>query len=378
MHRIIIPTINNNDTQALLVEWVKKDGSEVKAGEIIAVLETTKSTYDLQAEHGGLLKITAQPKQHYDFGATIGQLYADAAERDQTAAAAPAPKAAAPADGEMIITKSAEEVIQKHGLTTEQLRSLGKKIIKAGDLEPLLAKAGGTTENVIRPSGQQLAIARTVSASAAVVPKSFLLKKIYCDEALAYLAAYGQKEKVMAGIPDLLVSVLASLPEKFPFFFGALRDDMNFVPSTAGNIGVTFDLGTGLFIPVVKDAAKQSLKEVAKQMMGFRMKAVRKSFRNEELSGGDISLSINMDTDILMVIPIILLPQTCMLSLGAVQNEVTLDDKGAPVVRRHFPLGLAFDHRVINGYDANQFLNAVKVRFEKNPAGDAATTPVSQ
>ena len=149
-----------------------------------------------------------------------------------------------------------------------------------------------------------------------------------------------------------------------PFFFGALGDDLQFLPSAAGNIGVTFDLGHGLFIPVVKNAANLSLREIAKAMMAFRMKALRANFQAADLSGGDLSLSINMDADLLFVQPIILPPQTCMISVGAVQTELVRDAGQGLLERRYVYLGVAFDHRAINGFEANAFASAIKAQVE--------------
>jgi 2-oxoglutarate dehydrogenase E2 component (dihydrolipoamide succinyltransferase) len=365
MHPVTIPTINNNDSEALLIEWRKQDGSEIQAGDILAVLETTKSTYDLVAEQSGILQITAAAKQSYKFGTTIAHLFGSRSEL-ATVSTKNIEKQKSVVASDLVITKAAQKLIEEHSLQEEQIRGLGKSVIKAADLEPLLAKAGQASPS-IRPSAQQLAIGRTVSRSHSVVPKSFIVKKVYCDKAIDYLAEFTQKERVMAGIPDLLVFILRELPSQFPFFFGSLQDDSTFVPSTAGNIGVTFDLGHGLFIPVIKETVQLSLNDIAKKMMGFRMKAMRKSFRSEELSGGDISISINMDVDTLLVIPIILQPQTCMLSLGAIQSELALNENGVPVVHRYFQLGAAFDHRVINGFEANAFLNAIKKRIESLP-----------
>ena len=357
MQPIIVPTINSNDTDALLVSWVKSDGDAVARGETIAVLETTKASFDLAAESDGILQTTAVARQRYDFGATIGRLFANAAERAQHGAEKPVETSAA-GDGP-VVTKPAQELIAKHGLTDAQVRALGKKIIKAADLDAIIPR----DDNTLAPTAQQLTIARTVARSRATIPDAFLLKKIAVDAALAALGEFSRAEKALAALPDLLVWIVARLAPEFPFFFGALREDLRFAPSAAGNIGVTFDVGTGLFIPVVRNAAALSLKDIAKQTMGMRMRALRNTFHAEELAGGDLSISLNTDADIVFVQPIILPPQTCMLSLGAVMSEVAIDaDK--PVARRLIHLGAAYDHRVINGFQANAFINAIKARIE--------------
>lgn len=364
MHPIIVPTINNNDTQALLVEWLKPEGSSVQKGDLLAILETTKSTYDLKSEVDGLLHHTGIAGQEYAFGATLGAIFASAEERDAALAAPPQP-GLDKNEGGLAITKSAADLIRQFNITDEQLRSLGKSVIKAKDLDPILA-----SQKVQRnPSGlalspQQQGVARMVSRSHATVPKSVVVKKIYCDRAIALLADRSKASSIVIALPDLFVNLLGALPEKFPFFFGSLCEDLTFNPSAEANVGVTFDVGEGVFIPVIKNVGSMTLEDVARQMMLYRMKAIRNNFKSEDLSGGAISLSINNDKDTVYVDPILPSNQTCMLSLGALLSELFLDDKGQLGTRQYVFLAAAFDHRAINGHQANAFLNALKLKIE--------------
>ena len=364
MHELIIPTINNNDTSALLVEWAIEDGKQVKAGETVAVLETTKSTYDLGSEADGILHTSVQSQEHYDFGATIGYVFADEAERDSFLAQQSTKKTETVSN--LVITKSARQIIEEHNISEEQLKSLGKKTIKAKDLQTLIEEKEETpVEGETLPISElQQGIGRVVSYSHQTIPKSFILKKVSCDKALDQLASQSKTDGVMISLPDFVVYLVSRMPEKFPFFFGEFRDGKTFYPSKEGHIGVTFDMGSGLFIPVLRNATQRSLPEIAKEIMAFRMKALRNSFKSEELTGGDFSISINMDPDTLFVNPIILPPQTGMLSLGAVQEEIRLDKAGKPGIHRYCHLGLAYDHRVINGYESNAFLSDLKGEIE--------------
>jgi 2-oxoglutarate dehydrogenase E2 component (dihydrolipoamide succinyltransferase) len=371
MQPIIVPTINSNDSDAKLVAWSKADGDMVVKGETIAILETTKATFDLAAEADGLLQHDAEMEQRCEFGTAIGCIFVNADEREafRRNSIAQAPRAVG---GDFIVTKAARELMARHRLSEEQIRGLNRRIVRAEDVKSLIATP---EEGEFLPlSARQEAIARIVNRSRATIPDSFLVKRIGVDAALDALAHFSREEKVMAGLPDLLAFSIAQTREAFPFFFGSLDNDLRFRPSRSADIGVTFDLGRGLFIPVIKQATKLSLKQIARTMMSFRMKALRAGFQADDLSGGDITLSLNMDADVLLVQPIILPPQTCMISLSAVLKELTLDVSGRPVERRYIQLGIAFDHRVINGFEANAFANAIKVRLE---SGDSVSKPAS-
>lgn len=377
MPAIVVPTINSNDTDALLIAWHRIEGESVQAGETIATLETTKASFELAAEASGFLKISAQPGQRYLFGASLGKIVTEGEAGTSTP---DIPSTAPGGTHDLVITKAAQALIDSHGLTANQLRELGKRVIKSEDLSALLpssavpASKRATTGTPI--PAQQQTIARVVSHSRREIPDAFLLKRVLVDDALHSLGEFGREHKAMAGIADLLVWILGRLPQEFPFFFGTLHNDLRFEGSGRGNVGVTFDLGGGLFIPVVKSAGARSLAEIAKQMMSYRLRAARNSFKTDDLSDGDISLSINADADVVCVMPVILPSQTCMVSLSAVLTEVILTADGPPRNRRYVHLGLAYDHRVINGFEANAFVNAIKSRIERpDPSAWLSPTP---
>lgn len=372
MKPILVPTINSNDTDARLVSWAKEDGDAVQTGETIAVLETTKATFDLPAESNGVFHANAIRNERCAFGATIGWIFSDKGEREQFIHRQLMDEPETGADADYVLTKAAEVLADQHRISPERLRAMGKRVIKAGDIEALLASAPPPPPagpRLLTPSEPQQSIARVVSRSRSTIPDSFLVKKIAVDAALAALAEFGRGHKLMLGLPDLLAWIVSRLPGEFPYFFGELRDDLRFAPSVAGNIGVTFDLGSGLFIPVLRGAGAKSLAEIAKELMAFRVRAMRGKFSAAELSGGDLTISLNMDADIVFVQPVILPPQTCMLAVGAVMPEVTLDSNGAATQRHVLQLGVAFDHRVINGFHANAFANAIKTRIEQPAPG---------
>jgi 2-oxoglutarate dehydrogenase E2 component (dihydrolipoamide succinyltransferase) len=371
MQPIIVPTINSNDTDARLVTWAKGDGDTVQPGETLAVLETTKATFDLAAEIGGVLHTVVLASERCAYGATIGWIFADAGERAQFIHRQLVDEPAVAVATDYVLTKAAEALVEQYGIPPERLRALGKRVLKADDIDALLRTPPGPIAplRLLTPSEAQQSIARVVSRSRAAIPDSFLVKKIAVDAALAALAEFGRAQQVLLGLPDLLAWVVARRAGDFPYFFGELRDDLTFAPSQAGNIGVTFDLGDGLFIPVLREAGSKSLVEIAKALMGFRVRAMRGKFDASELRGGDLTISLNMDADTVFVQPVILPPQTCMLAVGAVMPELTMGADGVVTQRRYLHLGVAFDHRVINGFHANAFANAIKMRIEQPMPG---------
>jgi 2-oxoglutarate dehydrogenase E2 component (dihydrolipoamide succinyltransferase) len=255
-------------------------------------------------------------------------------------------------------------MMAQHGIGEAQVRALGKKIIKKSDIEELLSQQATIRDTTIELSWRQEAIAETVSRSHAEIPRAFLAMKVYCDDALKLLKALSAKEDCMIGPTELLVKIIAGLQPQFQFFFGVLVDKNHFAAANAAHVGVTIDVGKGLFVPVVRDAATRSLTQIADTLMEYRIKAVRNAFKEADLSGGNFSISLNTDPDTVFVLPVILPDQTCMLSLSAVHEELFLAAEQTVATRSYVILGLAYDHRVINGYEAVQFIKAIKAQIE--------------
>lgn len=362
MHKIILPKFNNNDDSYLLLEWLVENGQTVKPAEDIAIFETSKAAFDLSSEAEGILHYLPKVGDECSPGDLLGYIFATEAERQDFLNRPEAQQTSAVSS--FTITKAAEELMQQHGIAETDLVALGKAVIKKTDIEAVISQRLQPETIGIEVSRHQVAIAQTVSHSHTTIPKAFLLTKVYCDAANQALQTYSAAHDVMVGLSELLIQATGHLCAKFPFFFGQLVSESCFVPAEAAHVGLTLDLGRGLFIPVVKAAGAQPLAELANLLMEFRMKAMRGAFKEEELNGGNISISLNMDADTVLVLPIILPGQTCMISLAAMQEEVYLDAHQTVATRSYVHLGLAYDHRVINGRDAAQFLGAIKAVME--------------
>lgn len=357
MTPVTVPTINANDVSAKLVAWTKDDGASVSAGEVIAVLETTKASFDLDAPCSGTLRIAAGPGNIHAFGSTIawihdGEFFSPPEPTNNTESPGPA------------ITTPAEELIRKHGISRDQILALGKQIIRSGDVLSMLSDQDAGSQ--ARPLKDiQATVARVVAESHRLIPDSFLLKRIYVDDAINALREFSTRHRLFLGLPELLVFVVARLEREFPLFYGKVDAELNFTPKSPPNVGVTMDVGRGLFIPVIPSLECANLPGIAKAMMKHRITASRSAFKAEHLEGASISISINSESDTVFVAPIIPPDQTCMISIGAVLSEFSGIDGGLAVFKQYVNIGVAFDHRAINGFDANRFAQAIKEGFER-------------
>jgi 2-oxoglutarate dehydrogenase E2 component (dihydrolipoamide succinyltransferase) len=367
MYKIVLPKINNNDESYLLMDWLVNSGEAVKKEDEIAVFETSKAAFDLNSDADGILHQVSEAGSDCKPGDILGYMFNTEAEWKAFIAQQSAGSAAIESS-QFTLTKGAQELVETYSISTDQLATLNRSIIKRSHVESLIEQSNLSQQKTIDIPKSQLAVARVVSRSHQQVPKAFLLIKVYCDRVNQALQEHIQhRDNVLLGLPELLIKATASLYPKFPFFFGSVVENEQFEPAAAAHIGITLDLGKGLFIPVVLEADTKTLPEIADTLMAFRLKAMRGNFQEADLSGGSISISLNTDTDSLVTLPIILPGQTCMLTLNSCQDELFLNASQQVETRTYCHLGLAYDHRVINGYDASQFLTHLKVQIEQQP-----------
>ncbi|MFD3581572.1 2-oxo acid dehydrogenase subunit E2 [Streptomyces sp. NPDC058683] len=367
MYEIAVPRLNGNDDSCHLTEWSVPHGGRVDEENPVAVVETSKAAAEIYGDTEGILHHEVPVGVECRVGQTIGYVFSDEQERQEYLLTRPARSAAEPVgsadDRGFTLTAPARRLAAEAGLTEEQLRSLGKRIVREADVEALVQVA--TVKEGIALTPRQRMIARVVSRTHQTVPDAFVAVKVPCDALLDRLRAFNTEHQQTVGLPEAVIKLLAGLKPSFPAFFGHLVDGEHLTtPGPGAGIGVTIDVGTGLFVPVVRDAETLTIVEITDRLMDFRIKALRDSFHEDDLGGGQLSVSLNTDPDVLMAVPIILAPQVAMVSIASVQTELVLKE-GTVTQRRHFSAGLAYDHRAVNGREAVQFLTAFRTAVEK-------------
>jgi 2-oxoglutarate dehydrogenase E2 component (dihydrolipoamide succinyltransferase) len=360
---IRIPKLNNNDQTYTLVEWLAPDNEPVKPGDTLATVETSKAAEDVICDDSGVLWHIVPAGSDCEPGDVICRVMPPGTERAAGERAAP-PEAA---DDEPVITQAAQVLIDELSIGADQVRDLDTKVVRAADIEELAGGNGDQARTYKLPAVQR-AVARTVQRSHQAIPAAYTLVKVDVGAAQDAARQLGIRLRKMVGLPELLIAAVAPLYEQYPLFFATPQDEDTVLMAEDSHVGLTIDADNGLFVPVVKNASARTMEEIAEIVSTFRLSASRGRFREQDISGGNISIALHRDPDVVLAIPLIFPGQTCCLSLAGSQQVLVMEKDGSVVARTMANIGLAYDHRFINGAQALQFLQSVKEALE-SPGG---------
>jgi 2-oxoglutarate dehydrogenase E2 component (dihydrolipoamide succinyltransferase) len=362
---IRVPTLNTNDDAYVLLDWLAADGDEVRAGDSIAEVETSKTVDVLDAEADGPLRHLVSK------GSSImpGQIIARVGAGESDGGEAAEPPAVAVQTTENLITAPARARMAELGIDEADVLKLGLAVVRRSDIDAMKAadsdvaapESGSDQSSAIPLSRNQQGVGRTVERSHATIPAAYTVIEADVGAAVARASKLMREVRRPVGLVELVVVAVAALHARFPLFFGRLDGDGRAVhPAESPRVGVTFDLGAGLFIPVVRDAATRPLREVAEEMAALRVQAAEGTFRAAELEGANFVVTLHTEPDVIMAVPFVFPGHVCALALTGPRAEPVVDEDGAIVVRTMARIGLAYDHRVVNGREAAEFLNALK------------------
>lgn len=363
MQEIIVSQLNPNEDTYTVMEISRKRNDWITKGEIIASLYSSKLSEDVVSPADGYLYIAKEQYEEVRVGDILAILFETKEELkthvDEKGRSINHETASQPFQ----LTRKAREFAEENHITEAEIRKIGKNLIKRADLEKMIAARTDEKNDYELPLNQA-DVSMTVVRSHADIPQAFQITKIDCSSKSEYIS----KNKLI-GYTELLVLVVRKLFDEFPVFFSRYVGKNKVCMASAPVIGVTMDAGNGLFVPVLKEEELESLEQISKRMFEHKKKAILGSFHKEELTGGNFSITQNTEHNVVSVVPLILPGQVAMLSVGAPIKELAFDDEKEIVEKTYLYLGLAYDHRVINGFQAMRFMNRLTEIFQNEEIG---------
>jgi 2-oxoglutarate dehydrogenase E2 component (dihydrolipoamide succinyltransferase) len=361
-----VPQINANDVEVRIVEWRVDDGHKVAQGEVIAVVESSKASTDVEAPSAGFIRHNAAAGEDAKVGAALAFLA-------QTVEALPRRQAAI-ADS-VKATAKARELAQAHHIDLATLNKTG--IVTESDIYQAIAQrqAAAPSANAavtaarVPLSAIQISVRRAVEQSSREMAPAYLLGAADVTDALQQLEAMTEQDGALVTLTDLLIHVVARALLEFPRLNARLVGDQ-IEQYGSINIGVTAEVGGDLYAIVIADADKLTVAQIAEKRTGYVMQLFRRQgLSNEALRGGTFTVTVLQQPAVLHQVPIVFPEQAAIFGIGAVQEALSRDAAGQIVTRKTLGLTISYDHRFVNGNYAATFLQAVATTLAGFRAG---------
>ena len=389
-----VPQLPESVADATLVTWHKQAGDSVARDENLADLETDKVVLEVPAPVGGVIKSLDK-----DAGATVtsGELLA-VIDEQAAAAAKPAPKAqskrapepkkterapaaatkeappAAREDGGGKLSPAARRLVEENRLSAGEIAGSGRdgRITKsdvAQHLEggtPARAQAGSRQDQRVPMSRLRARIAQRLVEAQATQALLTTFNEIDMQALMAlrsrYKEPFERRYGVRLGLMSFFVKACVEALHRFPVV-NASVEGSDIVFHEYYDIGVAVSTDRGLIVPVLRDVDRKGFAEIEKAVTGFAERARNGTITIDELTGGTFSITNGGVFGSLLSTPIVNAPQCAILGMHRIQQRpVAVGDE--VVVRPMMYVALTYDHRIIDGREAVQFLVAVKEALE--------------
>lgn len=372
---LIIPALGESIAEATLSKWLKNIGDSVQADEPVAELETDKITVALPAPAAGTLA-----SQKYAVGAvvkigdSIGTLTPGTAPAATKTPQAPVPVKAPASDKPAAVAAPMPAVAipaapKGPALPPSKRQALYEQGGHAAPATPVMQVPRATVsqrEEIIPMSPLRKKIAeRLVEAqkSAAILTT---FNEVDMSEVIRlrtqYQDAFTQKHGIKLGFMSFFVRACAEALQVFPGLNAEVRGT-DIVYKKHYDFGIAVGSGKGLVVPIVRGVDQLGFAEIEKAIADLGQKAKNNTLSLSDLSGGTFSITNGGIYGSLMSTPLLNLPQTGILGMhNIVKRPIAVGDQ--VVIRPMMYIALSYDHRVVDGREAVQFLVHVKELLE--------------
>lgn len=376
---ITVPKLGLTMEEATLVSWAVAPGTQVAKGDTLFSIETDKINYDVEAEGAGFVDRTVAEGETVVVGAVVGYLLASPDEGRPVAAAAAKPEAVPapvePAPSAAVAPQNSDKPQRRYSSPLAR-RIAAENDIAIGDL------IGTGPRGVILKRDVEKALAKksapsTVSPGAAsrrpltAMRKAISQRMAHSLASTAQMTGFGKVDMTdvvewRAGLLDLLspeaprptytdivVKACALVLREVPIL-NSYIDGGDVVTWEDVNVGIAVAIDGGLLVPVIRNADRLSLLEIAAERIALIERARSGKIAPPDLEGGTFTVSNFGSYGGDFETPILNAPQSALLGIGRIADEPAVRDKQI-VIRAIMMMSLTFDHRLIDGADAGKF-----------------------
>ena len=418
--KIVVPELGESVVEATVGHWRKKQGDRVAVGDVLVELETEKVDLEVGAERSGMLaRIERKEGEDVKIGDLLGVIEEAPAEAKAAAkggeskpaekedlvetglkevvgiAATAVAEEAAP---KRMVTPLARRIAEEHGVDLSQVQpSDAAGRIRQRDVEsflqsqapgaaaapqpaekpaiagrPALQVVPGATsprerlEERVRMSRRRQTIARRLVEAQQTAAMLTTFNEVDMTQVMQLRARWKESFKkqhgVSLGIASFFVKACVGALRQFPRLNAEIQGN-EMVLKHYYDIGVAVGASEGLVVPVLRDADQMSFAEIEAGIKEFARKASAGELTLDELRGGTFTISNGGVYGSLLSTPILNPPQVGILGLHKIQDRA-VPVEGKVEIRPMMYIALSYDHRIVDGMEAVQFLVRVKELVE--------------
>ena len=365
MKEVKVPVLPESISEATVAAWHKKPGDYVELDDVIVEIETDKVVLEVPAEESGVLtEILAKEGETVNEQQVLGLL------NDEAEAGAKAPAAAeektpeitqektqdsAPSNLDEIKEKDEEEII-------EEAKEAPQPASEPSPSQPL----SNRMEERVPMTRIRKTIANRLHSATQNTAMLTTFNEVDMTEILSmrasYKEAFEKKYSVKLGFMSFFVKAAVESLKKFPTV-NAYIDGDDIVYHAFCDVSVAVSSDRGLVVPVLRDAHKMGMHDIEKGIVDFAVRAQDGTLGIDEMSDGTFTISNGGVFGSLLSTPILNSPQSAILGMHKTQERAVVVD-GEIVIRPMMYLALSYDHRIIDGKEAVQFLVSIKEALE--------------
>jgi len=369
MIEIKVPVLPESISEATVAVWHKQPGDLVQVDDVIVEIETDKVVLEVPAEEAGVFtKIIAQEGETVGARQVLGQMTEGSEIQDnepqktKTVTAVPAKVESDPEPEPQIESETNTPVDDKQPPEPQK---------------PIIAKVPSTPQPTIAPKGNRMEervpmsrLRKTIATKLHSATQNTAMLTTFNEVDMSailsmrksYKEAFAKKYGVKLGFMSFFVKAAVEALKKYPTV-NAYIDGHDIVYHGYCDVSVAVSSDRGLVVPVLRDAHKMSMHEIEKNIIDYAARAQAGSLALEEMMGGTFTISNGGVFGSLLSTPILNSPQSAILGMHKTQERAVVVD-GEIVVRPMMYLALSYDHRIIDGREAVQFLISIKDALE--------------
>jgi 2-oxoglutarate dehydrogenase E2 component (dihydrolipoamide succinyltransferase) len=408
---IRVPPLGESVVEATVGRWTKGEGDAVEKDEILVELETDKITVEVAAQKAGVLeKIEKQEGDTVGVDDVLAMLSEnggaakkpaakeDTEEETARGAAEPAGKKAPAGDGEEgdgQTAPAARKLAAEHGIDIASVKGTGpngrvtkedvQKAVDAGKApaeekkpeapsRPAAAPSPAPSadelrddEEAVRMSRRRQTIARRLVEAQQTTASLTTFNEVDLSAVMAlrnrHKDAFVEKHGVKLGFMSFFVKASIGALKRFPEINAEIRGDQ-VVLKRHYDIGIAVGTEEGLVVPVVRNADRMSFAAIEREIGELAKKARDRKLSLEDLQGGTFTITNGGIYGSMLSTPILNPPQVGILGMHNITQRPMVVD-GEIQIRPMMYLALTYDHRIVDGSEAVQFLVAIKEMLEE-------------